>query len=249
MTKRADFDWSSYQGIRSPRYTQTPDEFFDIIAPHLSESELRVMLYIIRKTFGWKADEDDISISQMVAGVIKRNGERLDHGTGLSKSSVIRGVKGLVDKGLIVAQKNTSAARGHEATTYRIRLFGESRALVSESDKGAAPLVSQSDKGRRTAGARARQALVSGSDTQETSPQETSHNRQKPATEKRRKVPVPEPKQPMWQRLDPVADRDAILADRLHRPEVPSLSDVRGDVDRAAAWQDLQDAWDRRRRR
>ncbi|MGB3330150.1 MAG: hypothetical protein WBA46_14410 [Thermomicrobiales bacterium] len=47
-----------------------------------------------------------------------------------------------------------------------------------------------------------------------------------------------------WDALDPVADRETLLADRINRPEL-SPAMVR-DPDRAEAWIALQQDWDRR---
>src|SRR4051812_40692555 len=95
----------SFEGFSAPHYTQVPDEVFDLLLPMLSEAELKVLLYIIRRTFGFKKTADDISLSQLVTGIITKDGRRLDHGTGVSKSSAIRGVKGLIEKGVIVAMR------------------------------------------------------------------------------------------------------------------------------------------------
>ena len=57
-----------FAGFSSPNYTQVPDELFDVLLPALSDAELRVLLYIIRRTFGFKRDADAISLSQMVHG-------------------------------------------------------------------------------------------------------------------------------------------------------------------------------------
>jgi len=43
-----------YKGFISPNGTIVPDDVFDVLAPELTEAELRVLLYVIRKTFGWK---------------------------------------------------------------------------------------------------------------------------------------------------------------------------------------------------
>ena len=55
-----------FSGFSSPTYTQVPDEFFDVLAPQLTENELRVLIYIIRRTFGFKKSQDDISLNQLV---------------------------------------------------------------------------------------------------------------------------------------------------------------------------------------
>jgi len=114
-----------FQGFTSPTYTQVPDELFDELMPRLSESELKVLLYVVRRTFGFKKSADDISLKQMVEGIRKRDGTQLDNGTGLSRPGVTKGVRGLVDKGVLSASRNSSIERGDEPTTYRLRMAGD----------------------------------------------------------------------------------------------------------------------------
>jgi hypothetical protein len=114
-----------FTGFGPPHFTQVPDIFFDEVAPNLTEAELRVALYIIRRTFGWKKDHDRISLKQMVEGITSRDGTVIDRGTGMSKAGVARGIKGLVAKGVIVCERNSSRARGDEPTTYRLRFEGD----------------------------------------------------------------------------------------------------------------------------
>jgi len=110
-----------FAGFSAPNSTPVPDEFFDLLAPNLTESELRVLLYIMRRTFGFKKHADDISLKQIVEGIIGHDGEAIDHGAGVSKPSAVKAVKGLVAQGIITAQRNRSQARGDEPTTYALR--------------------------------------------------------------------------------------------------------------------------------
>lgn len=121
-TKDPD-DWSfdDFEGFDGPNYTPAPDLFFDVIAPRLSEAELKVLLYIIRRTFGFRKNADTISLGQMVDGIVTRDGRRLNAGAGVARSSAVRAIKGLVEKGLITAQHNSSPERGNEPTTYALR--------------------------------------------------------------------------------------------------------------------------------
>ena len=111
-----------FGGFDSPNTTQVPDAFFDVVAPELTEAELRVALYIIRRTFGFKKDTDDISLRQMVCGITTKDGRVLDRGTGLKKSAVANALNGLERKGVIVSRRNRSAERGNEPTTYALNL-------------------------------------------------------------------------------------------------------------------------------
>src|SRR4051812_22696066 len=105
-----------FQGFRFPNTTPVPDEIFDELLADLSGAELKVLLYICRRTFGFKKDSDTISISQMTDGIQKKDGERLDRGTGLSKDSVTRAVKVLEEKGVILRTRRRSEAKGDEPT-------------------------------------------------------------------------------------------------------------------------------------
>src|SRR5690349_2189003 len=69
----------NWTGFSAPRYTQIPDQFFDLWLPVLLEGELRVLLYIMRRTFGFKKEEDAISLSQITDGIMRRDGTVLDY--------------------------------------------------------------------------------------------------------------------------------------------------------------------------
>ncbi len=145
-----------FAGFSAPNYTQVPDEFFDFLAPQLTEAELRVLLYIIRRTYGFKKFADDISLNQLVSGITTKDGTVLDTGTGMHRKSVIRAIKGLVENGVIEAVRNQSPKRGYEATTYRLH-FASSPLALSDT-RGSDPK---------------RQALVSEGALQETDVQQT----------------------------------------------------------------------------
>jgi len=120
-TKNHPFDLSKFKGFSAPTTTQTPDEFFDFIMQDLNESELKVILYIIRRTFGFKKQTDNISLNQMVNGITTKNGRTLDRGTGLGKSTVKRALISLKGKNLIEAERNTDPKRGNLPTTYKLK--------------------------------------------------------------------------------------------------------------------------------
>jgi DNA-binding transcriptional ArsR family regulator len=123
-----------YKGIPSLNGTIVPDDIFDILLPVCTGAEFKVLAYVVRRTFGFKKDSDTISLKQMVEGITTREGKVLDRGTGLSKSTVAVAIKGLVEKGMIEVQRNSSKEKGDEPTTYRLRF--ELKAPVSENRTG-----------------------------------------------------------------------------------------------------------------
>jgi hypothetical protein len=78
------------KGFFRPTTTPTLDEIFDVWLSQLTGSELKVLLYIVRRTFGFKKDADRISLTQICEGIITREGKVLDRGTGLSRTSASR---------------------------------------------------------------------------------------------------------------------------------------------------------------
>ena len=109
-----------YDGFTNPNYTQVPDDVFDVIAPELTEAELRVLLYIVRRTFGFKKDRDAISLTQMVEGIRARDGRVLDKGTGMSRRGVMKGCAGLIEKGIVTVEKRMSDQGDNEINIYSL---------------------------------------------------------------------------------------------------------------------------------
>ena len=116
-------DGFHFNGFRSPNGTIVPDEFFDELMTQLTEGELRVLLYIIRRTFGWKKQSDNISLKQMIDGIKAHDGRVIDRGAGVVRSAAVRAIKGLEEKGVILAVRNRSAEKGDEPTTYTLRFL------------------------------------------------------------------------------------------------------------------------------
>lgn len=109
-----------FRGFSKPTYTQVPDEFFDELMVHLSEAELRVLLYVMRRTFGFKKDADAISINQMVSGITTKDGTILDRGCGLGRTAVKKGVAGLIEKRVLSVKKIQAENGEYETNVYSL---------------------------------------------------------------------------------------------------------------------------------
>lgn len=114
---------AKFRGYASPNYTPVPDELFDEQLPDLSGAELKVLLYIIRRTFGFKKDSDNISLSQMLGGVRTRDGRQLDRGVGLSKKTLLQALRSLEEQNIIFTERRQSPEKGNEPTTYRLNVL------------------------------------------------------------------------------------------------------------------------------
>lgn len=104
-------------GFERPTVTNTPDALFDFWLPRLKAAELRVLLYAIRRTYGFGKDSDDISIEQFAHGITTENGHTLDEGCGVHRATVIRSLKSLVERGLLVKTLQYSTDDGRPRNT------------------------------------------------------------------------------------------------------------------------------------
>lgn len=98
--------------IPVPNYTMTPNEVFDHWLPLLGEGELKVLMVIMRKTFGWHKTHDEISISQ------------LSKKTGMLEESVLKAAKSLKNKGVIT--RKVIGENGTQRTIYSLVITDDS---------------------------------------------------------------------------------------------------------------------------
>lgn len=80
----------------------------------LSGSEQKCLDYILRRTFGFDKNFDSISLSQFKNGIMKKDGEVLDYGTGLDKVTTLTALKALEEKGFIRIIKATGTTNKYE---------------------------------------------------------------------------------------------------------------------------------------
>jgi len=76
------------KGFESPTFTMIPNDFF-ALAPDMSLSELQILLYLMRETFGWHRPQTTITIRQLARS------------TGLSTRSIVDGAAKLEERGLL----------------------------------------------------------------------------------------------------------------------------------------------------
>jgi hypothetical protein len=122
--------------------TPVPDELFDYWLPvhRLTDSELKALLYIIRRTLGFAKRSDVIKLVQFVEGITTKRGTRLDSGCGLKKSALYMALRGLQDKGLISAEGRTDMHKGSLPPRYSI-VFASALPIEREIDPRLLPEV------------------------------------------------------------------------------------------------------------
>jgi|GEM_PF-6482694 len=98
--------------VPAPNYTQTPNALFDEWLPKLKLVELRVLMVILRKTFGWHKIRDRISLTQL---------EKL---TGSQRSDILKAAKKLEELGLVT--KEVIGKNGDQETYYELVVHEDS---------------------------------------------------------------------------------------------------------------------------
>jgi hypothetical protein len=101
-----------------PNSFQVPNVYIDEYLHMLSNSEIKVLLYAMRRIFGFQKRTDRISISQFCNGIEGKEGNVLDHGTGLSPATVIKSLDKLIEYGLIVKVADNN--NKNEGTLYQL---------------------------------------------------------------------------------------------------------------------------------
>jgi len=138
--KHRRIDFENFAGFEYPKMTDVPDQIFDQFLPAFSGAELKVILYVCRKTFGWKKDNDDISLSQLLYGIKTREAKIVDRGTGLSKPALLKALRSLEKNRLIIRERKSSPEKGNEATNFKLNLKGDNEGGGREkSEKNNTP--------------------------------------------------------------------------------------------------------------
>lgn len=113
-----------FKGFLRPNTTNCPDEIFDRFLTELTHAELKVLLYITRRTFGFKKDTDRISLKQISEGIITKDGKQLDRGAGVDRRTAMRVVKQLEERGLITVKRVKSQDGYNSVNVYSLRFVG-----------------------------------------------------------------------------------------------------------------------------
>jgi phage replication O-like protein O len=127
---------ATFPGFQFPNTTQIPNEVFDSLMPSLSGGELKVLLYICRRTFGFRKDRDSISLTQIAQGITTKAGRVLDSGTGLSKRHVINALKALEKRNIITVIRKVDETGLNEVNTYSLNMLAMGGGVGTKSPQG-----------------------------------------------------------------------------------------------------------------
>jgi len=106
----------TFQGFKQPEqnYSKLPHEFIDLLPEIDSLAELKVVLYVLRHTWGFSEYDKPkkMTLDELQNGRKRRDGSRMDGGTGLSVNSIKSGAEKAVERGILTVEVDeTDAAR------------------------------------------------------------------------------------------------------------------------------------------
>ncbi len=174
-----------------PTTTATPDEIFEEWVHVLSHAELLALLYVVRRTLGFKKDADNISYTQFLHGIVTREGKVLDRGCGIkSRGTLAAALRRLEERGLIRSVKTQTAAGDQATTRYTLWFVGDDERDAAANTAGEATGESgtQTEPGwfanRTTGSAQIEPPVVRKSNRQQTV--ETTNTKQQTVLSKRK---------------------------------------------------------------
>jgi hypothetical protein len=101
-----------YEGFEKPasNYFRLPRDWTDITSKITSLAELKIVEYVLKHTWGYHeyGQVKKITIDEFMHGRKYKTGERVDKGTGLTKQSVIDGIKKAIAHGLLLEEIDSS---------------------------------------------------------------------------------------------------------------------------------------------
>ena len=127
--------------FKRPTTTPTPDELFDEWLVELGEAELKIILYIIRRTLGFRKNADAISYNQFLHGITTRDGRVLDRGCGVrNRTNLARALAKLEERSLIRSWKRRADDGDADVTVYALHFEGDDELPVDDPRGSTAPV-------------------------------------------------------------------------------------------------------------
>jgi hypothetical protein len=129
-----------FDGFPTPtkNFFSMPNNITDIIAEITNMAELKVIIYVIRHTWGFHefGKPKAISVDEFMNGRRRDHGKsRMDNGTGMSNHSVIDGLKKAVEHGYLLCEIDTSDM-ARVKKSYSLKMAGEQ---VAPSEDASPP--------------------------------------------------------------------------------------------------------------
>jgi len=116
---------NKFAGFRAPgqNWFRMPAEWIGITSTITSLGEMKIVEYVLRHTWGFLeyGEFKRITLDEFENGRKKKNGERMDGGTGLTRKSIIQGIKKAIEDGYL--EEKIEGDNGRLRKFYRLKLI------------------------------------------------------------------------------------------------------------------------------
>lgn len=116
---------SEFPGFDIPdqNWFKVPNEWTDI-ASGMTLAERAVVMYVLRHTWGYREFNKSKSIStdEFEHGRKRKDGTRIDKGTGLSRMSILKGIRNAVENGYLKVEEDRTDL-GRMKKKYSLRMY------------------------------------------------------------------------------------------------------------------------------
>ena len=114
-----------FPGFPIPRenWSKLPHVFIEALPTIKTVGELKCILYILRHTWGFQDKDKKITVDEFMHGRKRRNRTRLDGGTGLSKTTVLVGLRQAEAHGFIMVEVDDND-KGRIKKYYSLKMQG-----------------------------------------------------------------------------------------------------------------------------
>lgn len=115
-----------FEGFVGPEenWSKLPHTLINELHKINSLSELKVILYVLRHTWGYGDDEKKITIDEFAQGRKRKDGRRIDNGIGMSEPAIRAGIRQAVVDGFLIVETDDSD-KGRIKNYYSLKIRGK----------------------------------------------------------------------------------------------------------------------------
>jgi len=101
---------SKFKGFNEPKqnWSKLPHQLIDALPEIETIGEMKVIIYTLRHTWGYHDDYKKITLTEFESGRKRKDGSNIDNGTGLTRPTIIDGIKRAVAHGFMFEHIDTS---------------------------------------------------------------------------------------------------------------------------------------------
>lgn len=99
---------SDFSGFEKPKanFSPIPHELIAQLPRFKTLAELKIVLYVLRHTWGYQDDYKKITLDEFENGRKTKDGNRIDEGVGMTRPSIISGIKQAIEDGFLYSHSD-----------------------------------------------------------------------------------------------------------------------------------------------